>query len=73
MVNNTNWLRDFLPTDIPHARIMSWGYDARTHGLSNIGGKYIHDHGRTLVSDLCLTRAMTKVFDYKWCKEGSLH
>jgi hypothetical protein len=40
---------------------MSWGYEARTHSFSDIGGKYIYDHGKTLISDLCLKRALTKV------------
>jgi hypothetical protein len=59
--DDVNWLRDFLPTDIPKARIISWGYDARTHSLSHISGKYIYDHGKALISDLCRKRALTKV------------
>jgi hypothetical protein len=64
-----NWLRDFLPKEIPNSRIMSWGYDARTHSFSQIGGKYIYDHGTTLISDLCLKRASTKVFE--WNNSGT--
>ncbi|SLM35870.1 Ribosomal protein S5 domain 2-type fold, partial [Lasallia pustulata] len=58
--NNVNWLRDLLPSDIPNARILSWGYDANTHSTSQISGQYLYDHARTLVSDLCLKRRLTK-------------
>ena len=60
-VNGVNWLRDLLPADIPNARILSWGYDASTHGTSPISAQYLYDHARTLVSDLCLKRRLTKV------------
>jgi hypothetical protein len=59
--NSVNWLRDLLPTDIPHARIYTWGYEARTHGTSPIKSQTIYDHGRNLVSDLCRERGMTEV------------
>ncbi|SLM34902.1 P-loop containing nucleoside triphosphate hydrolase [Lasallia pustulata] len=58
--NNVNWLRDLLPSDIPNARILSWGYDANTHSTSQISGQYLYDHARTLVSDLCLKRRLTR-------------
>jgi hypothetical protein len=70
-VNEVNWLRDLLSTDIPNARIMSWGYDARTHSFSHIGGKYIYDHGRTLISDLCVKRALTKVYESNGASSGN--
>lgn len=61
-VNDVNWLRDFLPSDIPKARILSWGYDARTHSVSSqISVQYLYNHARELVSDLCLKRRLTKV------------
>ncbi|MCJ1453499.1 hypothetical protein MMC28_003846 [Mycoblastus sanguinarius] len=59
-VNDTNWLRDLLPSDIPNARILSWGYDANTHSASPISAQYLYDHATTLVSDLCLERRLTK-------------
>ncbi len=59
--NNVNWLRDFLPPDIPNARIFSWGYNANTHSTSTISAPYLYDHAKTLVSDLCLKRRLTKV------------
>ncbi|KAA6408178.1 MAG: Kinesin light chain [Lasallia pustulata] len=58
--NNVNWLRDLLPSDIPNARILSWGYDANTHSTSQISGHYLYNHATTLVSDLCLKRRLTK-------------
>ena len=64
MIDNVNWLRDLLPTDIRNARIMSWGYETRTHDSLQIGGKCIHDHGKTLISDLCLKRASTDVAEF---------
>ena len=60
-VNEINWLRDFLPSDIPNARILTWGYDANTHSTSTISAQYLYDHAKTLVSDLCLKRRLTKV------------
>ncbi len=62
-VNNVNWLCDFLPSDVPNARILSWGYDANTHSTSPISAQYLYDHARTLVSDLCLKRRLTKVLE----------
>ncbi|MCJ1268052.1 hypothetical protein MMC22_007938, partial [Lobaria immixta] len=60
-VNDVNWLRDLLPLDIPKARILSWGYDARTHSVSSqISAQYLYNHARELVSDLCLKRRLTK-------------
>jgi hypothetical protein len=64
MIDNVNWLRDLLPTDICNARIMSWGYDTRTRDSWQIGGKCIYDHGKTLNSDLCLKRASTEVAEF---------
>ncbi|MCJ1346181.1 hypothetical protein MMC31_004395, partial [Peltigera leucophlebia] len=59
-VNGVNWLRDLLPLNIPNARIYTWGYDANTHSTSQISAQYLYDHARTLISDLCLKRKMTK-------------
>jgi len=59
--NNVNWLQDLLPTDIPQARIFSWGYEAITHSTSSIKTQTIYDHARNLVSDLCRERGLTEV------------
>lgn len=63
-VDSINWLRDLLPSDIPNARILSWGYDANTHSTSPISAQYLYDHATTLVSDLCLERRLTKVLGH---------
>lgn len=34
---SSNWLRDFLPEDLPTARIMSLGYDSRVAFSSSVG------------------------------------
>ncbi|MCJ1425603.1 hypothetical protein MMC29_003503 [Sticta canariensis] len=54
--NDVNWLCDFLPSDIPNARILTWGYDANTHSTP----RHLSDHAKTLVSDLCLMRRLTE-------------
>ncbi|MCJ1423210.1 hypothetical protein MMC29_001092 [Sticta canariensis] len=59
-LSNVNWLRDLLPSDIPNARVISWGYDANTHSNSPISAQHLYDHAKTLVSDLCLNRKLTK-------------
>jgi hypothetical protein len=58
--NGVHWLRDLLPTDLPHARIFCWGYDANTHG-DRVSCQYLYDHARSLVADLCLERRLTNV------------
>ena len=47
--NDVNWLRDFLPLDIPNARIFSWGYNANTHSTSEISVQYLYDHATNLI------------------------
>jgi hypothetical protein len=59
--NGTHWLRDLLPEDLPHARILCWGYDANTHAAEGVSWKYLYDHAIALVSDLCRKRQMTNV------------
>ncbi|RYP46151.1 hypothetical protein DL768_007626 [Monosporascus sp. mg162] len=56
--NGVNWLRHLLPQDLPHARILSWGYDANTHG-PRVSCQYLYDHARSLVADLCRKRKLT--------------
>ena len=49
------WLKDFLPSKIPNARILTWGYDARTYSQSHgesVSIQQLYDHGRDLVGDL---------------------
>src|SRR5271168_3692150 len=58
--NGIHWLRDLLATDLPHARILCWGYDANTHG-NRVSCQYLYDHARSLVADLCLERRLSNV------------
>ncbi|RGP79315.1 tetratricopeptide-like helical domain [Fusarium longipes] len=57
--NGVYWLRDFLPTDVPNARIFSWGYDANTHAVSGTSSMFLYDHARSLVADLTRRRKLT--------------
>ena len=60
--NNVLWLRDLLPQKIKNARILTWGYDARTHTKSHtdfLSTKKLYDHGRELVYDLWAERRET--------------
>ncbi|KAF8248697.1 hypothetical protein K440DRAFT_546635, partial [Wilcoxina mikolae CBS 423.85] len=54
--NEAHWLKDFLPADVPRARILTYGYDARTHGLDAPPQQYIRDIGKDLVGELTKTR-----------------
>jgi hypothetical protein len=53
--NGVHRLRDLLPTDLPHARILCWGYDANTHDE-----RVSHNHARSLVADFCLEGRLSK-------------
>ncbi|EAQ83136.1 hypothetical protein CHGG_10954 [Chaetomium globosum CBS 148.51] len=57
--NGVHWLRDLLPEDLPHARILCWGYNANTHAADRVSWQSLYDHARTLVSDLCRKRKLT--------------
>ncbi|KAK4451012.1 hypothetical protein QBC34DRAFT_459505 [Podospora aff. communis PSN243] len=61
--NDVLWLRDLLPSDIPKARIYSWGYDARTHGASHLSLQYLYDHALDLVSALCRKRKLSNTME----------
>lgn len=40
------WLRDFLPTDIPNARIMTFGYDSvgiQAHAVADGPCAHVHN------------------------------
>ncbi|KAK2005409.1 hypothetical protein LZ32DRAFT_571878, partial [Colletotrichum eremochloae] len=42
--SDKHWLRDFLATDLPNARILSWCYDANTHSTSVVSCQYLYVH-----------------------------
>lgn len=59
--NGHIWLRDFLPARIPKARIITWGYDANTHGRSEISKQLLYDHAINLITELSRERRVTDV------------
>ncbi|KAI5456651.1 hypothetical protein BGZ63DRAFT_395954 [Mariannaea sp. PMI_226] len=53
------WLRDLLASDLPKARILSWGYDANVYSSSGLSCVKLYDHALGLVSDLTRKRTLT--------------
>lgn len=49
------WLRDFLPGDLPSARMMVFGYNAEPFFRSSVAG--IEEHARGLLAALVEKRA----------------
>ncbi|KAK4215438.1 hypothetical protein QBC37DRAFT_386350 [Rhypophila decipiens] len=58
--SGVNWLESILPKDIPNVRILTYGYNARTHGSEPFIAESLYDHGKTLVEVLCVDRRRTK-------------
>ncbi|KAF8066996.1 hypothetical protein FPV67DRAFT_1416824 [Lyophyllum atratum] len=58
--NGKMWLQDFLPAKVPHARIMSYGYDAYTRNRKQLSTMTIYDHAETLVTTLASERKKTE-------------
>ncbi|KAF8526934.1 hypothetical protein BU17DRAFT_82396 [Hysterangium stoloniferum] len=54
--NDTLWLRDFLPDDVPNARILTYGYDSATRGRMQLSDRTIHDHAEDLINKLVMHR-----------------
>ena len=48
--SNTFWLKDFLPLDIPNARVMTFGYNADVAFGNSTAD--ILDHAKDLLSSL---------------------
>src|SRR5947207_10262387 len=55
------WLRDLLLTEVPNARIFTYGYDVMKHARGPISQQTIHDIAKGLVCDLVWERKTTKV------------
>lgn len=53
--NNNVWLRDFLPRDIPNARIMLYGYDTKL--IRSDSRQTIEDMGIMLLNLVASVRA----------------
>lgn len=56
-----NWLRDILPADIPNTRILTYGYDSRTHGSDQVITQSTYEHALTFVQVLSAHRRATNV------------
>jgi hypothetical protein len=59
--DGTLWLRDLLPEKVPHARILTYGYDAYTRGRDKLANASIHDLAKNLLSSLATERRISKV------------
>jgi hypothetical protein len=46
---------------VPQARVLSYGYDARTSGDTPLSEQYFHDHAYELIGSLAMEREMTDV------------
>lgn len=58
------WLRDLLPTEIPNARILAYGYDSDPGKfLGGASTSMVHHHAFTLVSELYFFRRVSLHFD----------
>ena len=57
------WLRDLLPAEIPYARILTYGYDSRTHSSEHLTRQTLYGHSMSLISALSLYRRRTKASD----------
>ncbi|KAG9056275.1 hypothetical protein FS842_011164 [Serendipita sp. 407] len=56
--NEKLWLKDFLPNDLPNARILSYGYDADTRSFIQTSSKTISHHAEDFVERLSQLRRM---------------
>lgn len=54
--NGKMWLRDFLPSIIPQARIMTYGYDADTKGSKPLSNDTIDGIAKTMLGHLSAIR-----------------
>jgi hypothetical protein len=53
------WLRDFLPEDVPTARILTYGYDSRLSGPS-LASSTLQDLADEFMTNLLAMRDRTK-------------
>jgi hypothetical protein len=52
-----SWPQTLLPSDLPRARILTFGYDADiVRALDTAGSNTLRDHGKSLANDLALRR-----------------
>lgn len=53
--------------EVPHARILTYGYDAYTRGRDQLANESIHDLANDLLSSLATRRRISHVSDYEFC------
>ncbi|KAK3313598.1 hypothetical protein B0H66DRAFT_357041 [Apodospora peruviana] len=58
--SGVNWLRDLLPVDFPNSRILSYGYNSRTHGSDQLIENSLYEHAISFLTELCNYRRNTK-------------
>ena len=61
---NAFWLKDFLPRDVPNARVMTFGYNADA-AFGNTTAEIV-DHAKSLLSSLVDRREEDDV-RYRYC------
>ena len=59
--NGICWLSSLLPAQASNIRVLSYGYDARTHSSSLLTQEHLHDHAEQLIEELRRERTITKV------------
>ena len=59
--NGICWLRSLLPVQSPNIRVLTYGYDARTHSSSLLSQEHLHDHAEQLIEELRRERTITDV------------
>ncbi|KAL9046503.1 MAG: hypothetical protein Q9214_000672 [Letrouitia sp. 1 TL-2023] len=59
--NGILWLRDLLPRVIPNARIITYGYDSRTHSTDPLTHQTLYGHATMLVTTMTTFRQTSKV------------
>ncbi|KAI5845888.1 hypothetical protein DFP73DRAFT_594082 [Morchella snyderi] len=57
--NGVLWLRDLLPGKIPNIRVLTYGYDSRTRGSTQLSCQTLHDHAVDLITNMHQERSVT--------------
>ena len=70
--NGICWLSSLLPALVPNIRVLSYGYDARTHSSSFLSRENLHDHAEQLIEALRRLRTITEVKTHKGLEGNSI-
>lgn len=54
--NGKLWLQDFLPADLPNARVLTYGYDANTCNRGRVSTQTIRTHAEKFLQELSRKR-----------------